>query len=65
MNTSLTDSGTPRGAVVITGTSTGIGRACALSLDDPSFRVFAGVRKSTGPGDPSVLRPAARVRRPR
>jgi NAD(P)-dependent dehydrogenase (short-subunit alcohol dehydrogenase family) len=35
-----------RGAVVITGTSTGIGRACALHLDRLGFRVFAGVRTS-------------------
>ena len=34
-----------RGAVVITGASTGIGRACALDLDGRGFRVFAGVRK--------------------
>ncbi len=33
------------GAVVITGTSTGIGEACALRLDKLGFRVFAGVRK--------------------
>ena len=32
-------------AVVITGASTGIGRACALLLDSKGFRVFAGVRK--------------------
>lgn len=32
-------------AVVITGASTGIGRACALYLDRLGFRVFAGVRK--------------------
>ena len=32
-------------AVVITGTSTGIGRACALHLDNLGYRVFAGVRK--------------------
>jgi NAD(P)-dependent dehydrogenase (short-subunit alcohol dehydrogenase family) len=31
-------------AVVITGASTGIGRACALELDRRGFRVFAGVR---------------------
>ncbi len=31
--------------VVITGASTGIGRACALTLDNNGFRVFAGVRK--------------------
>lgn len=35
----------PRGAAVVTGTSTGIGRACALRLDRMGFRVFAGVRK--------------------
>ena len=34
-------------AVVITGTSTGIGRACALHLDKLGFRVYAGVRKQT------------------
>jgi NAD(P)-dependent dehydrogenase (short-subunit alcohol dehydrogenase family) len=32
-------------AVVITGASTGIGRACALALDSEGFHVFAGVRK--------------------
>ncbi len=32
-------------AVVITGASSGIGRACALALDNNGFRVFAGVRK--------------------
>ncbi len=35
-----------RGAVVITGASTGIGEACALYLDQRGFHVFAGVRKS-------------------
>ena len=34
-----------RGAVVITGASTGIGRACALRLDRAGFEVLAGVRK--------------------
>jgi NAD(P)-dependent dehydrogenase (short-subunit alcohol dehydrogenase family) len=35
----------PRGAVVVTGSSTGIGRACALRLDRLGYTVFAGVRK--------------------
>ncbi len=34
-----------RGAVVITGASTGIGRETALYLDEEGYRVFAGVRK--------------------
>ena len=34
-----------RGAVVITGTSTGIGAACAVRLADVGFSVFAGVRR--------------------
>ena len=34
-----------RGAVVITGTSTGIGAACAVRLADAGFSVFAGVRR--------------------
>jgi NAD(P)-dependent dehydrogenase (short-subunit alcohol dehydrogenase family) len=32
-------------AVVITGTSTGIGRACALALDGRGMHVYAGVRR--------------------
>jgi len=33
------------GAVVVTGASTGIGRACALHMDGLGFDVWAGVRK--------------------
>lgn len=36
---------THTGNVLITGTSTGIGRACALQLDRLGFRVLAGVRR--------------------
>lgn len=32
-------------AVVVTGASTGIGRACAIHLDERGFRVLAGVRR--------------------
>jgi NAD(P)-dependent dehydrogenase (short-subunit alcohol dehydrogenase family) len=35
-----------RGAVVVTGSSTGIGRACVLRLERLGFKVFAGVRKA-------------------
>jgi NAD(P)-dependent dehydrogenase (short-subunit alcohol dehydrogenase family) len=41
--------------VVITGTSTGIGRACALTLDAMGMQVFAGVRR---PEDGDALRAA-------
>ncbi|MFL5907752.1 MAG: SDR family NAD(P)-dependent oxidoreductase, partial [Solirubrobacterales bacterium] len=37
--------GNESGAVVVTGASTGIGRATALLLDQKGYRVFAGVRK--------------------
>jgi NAD(P)-dependent dehydrogenase (short-subunit alcohol dehydrogenase family) len=37
--------GTTMGAVVVTGASTGIGRATALHLDDLGYDVFAGVRR--------------------
>jgi NAD(P)-dependent dehydrogenase (short-subunit alcohol dehydrogenase family) len=37
----------PRGAVVITGASSGIGEACAIHLDRLGFTVFAGVRRDT------------------
>ena len=33
------------GAIVVTGASTGIGKACALHLDGLGFQVFAGVRE--------------------
>ncbi|HEY6636603.1 MAG TPA: SDR family NAD(P)-dependent oxidoreductase [Solirubrobacterales bacterium] len=39
--------GNATGAVVVTGASTGIGRATALQLDAEGYRVFAGVRKET------------------
>jgi NAD(P)-dependent dehydrogenase (short-subunit alcohol dehydrogenase family) len=42
-----------KGAVVVTGASTGIGRAAALMLDREGFSVFAGVRK---PEDGEPLR---------
>jgi len=35
-----------KGAVVITGASTGIGEACALHLDKLGYCVFAGIRKA-------------------
>jgi short-subunit dehydrogenase len=38
-------SGNTSGAVVVTGASTGIGRATALFLDTKGYAVFAGVRK--------------------
>jgi NADP-dependent 3-hydroxy acid dehydrogenase YdfG len=37
--------GNESGAVVVTGASTGIGRAAALHLDGKGYRVFAGIRK--------------------
>ncbi len=37
--------GNESGAVVVTGASSGIGRATALLLDKKGYRVFAGVRK--------------------
>lgn len=33
-----------KGAVVVTGASTGIGETCALWLDKLGFQVFAGIR---------------------
>ena len=55
MDTALISSDASQGTVLVTGASTGIGRACALSLDALGFRVFAGVRKS---GDGESLRRA-------
>jgi NAD(P)-dependent dehydrogenase (short-subunit alcohol dehydrogenase family) len=48
-----------KGAVVITGASTGIGEACALHLDKLGFRVFAGIRKAA---DGEALRRRASAR---
>jgi NAD(P)-dependent dehydrogenase (short-subunit alcohol dehydrogenase family) len=48
-------SGSRRGAVVVTGASSGIGRATATHLDSLGFRVFAGVRKES---DADALRAA-------
>jgi len=48
-----------RGAVVVTGSSTGIGRASVLELDRLGFRVFAGVRRAE---DAEGLRAAASER---
>jgi NAD(P)-dependent dehydrogenase (short-subunit alcohol dehydrogenase family) len=46
----------PAKAIVVPGTSTGIGRASVLRLLDAGFRVFAGVRTGR---DAAVLRGAA------
>ena len=43
-------------AVLITGASTGIGKACALYLDSIGFKVFAGVRREV---DGNALREKA------
>ncbi|MBV9281707.1 MAG: SDR family NAD(P)-dependent oxidoreductase [Chloroflexi bacterium] len=49
----------PERGVVITGASSGIGRACALHLDRLGFRVFAGVRRDA---DGEALRSEASSR---
>jgi NAD(P)-dependent dehydrogenase (short-subunit alcohol dehydrogenase family) len=46
----------PQAAVVVTGASSGIGRACALALDKAGYRVFATVRQDK---DAESLRQAA------
>jgi NAD(P)-dependent dehydrogenase (short-subunit alcohol dehydrogenase family) len=38
------DDGQGRGGVLVTGSSTGIGHACAMHLDRLGFRVYAGIR---------------------
>lgn len=48
-----------KGCVVITGASSGIGRACALYLDEQGFQVFAGVRRDA---DAQALRGQASER---
>src|SRR5438046_2694660 len=37
---------TARGAVVVTGASTGIGKACAIRLARSGYHVFAGIRRA-------------------
>jgi NAD(P)-dependent dehydrogenase (short-subunit alcohol dehydrogenase family) len=49
-----------KGAVVITGASTGIGEACALHLDLLGYRVFAGIRKAAD-GESLRRRTSARL----
>jgi NAD(P)-dependent dehydrogenase (short-subunit alcohol dehydrogenase family) len=49
-----------KGAVVITGASTGIGEACAMHLDKLGYRVFAGIRKAAD-GESLRRRASARL----
>ncbi len=49
-----------RGAVFVTGASTGIGMACALHLDKLGFRIFGGVRKEQD-GESLIQRSAGRI----
>jgi len=49
-----------KGAVVITGASTGIGRACAFHIDKLGFRVFAGIRNESD-GRSLIERSAGRI----
>lgn len=55
----MTSSAEDRGAVLVTGSSTGIGRATALRLDRAGFQVFAGVRNR---GDAESLEAAGSER---
>ena len=41
----MSDPPRARGAVLVTGSSTGIGRASALHLDRLGFEVYAGIRR--------------------
>lgn len=50
----------PRGAVLISGASTGIGAACALYLDGLGFRVWAGVRRPSD-GEALVVQASRRL----
>jgi NAD(P)-dependent dehydrogenase (short-subunit alcohol dehydrogenase family) len=54
----MAESSPSRGAVVITGASTGIGRASALELDSRGFHVFAGVRREQDAQDLRAERPS-------
>jgi NAD(P)-dependent dehydrogenase (short-subunit alcohol dehydrogenase family) len=49
-----------RGSVVVTGSSTGIGRATALQLDSLGFDVFAGVRRE-GDGERLAAEGSGRI----
>jgi NAD(P)-dependent dehydrogenase (short-subunit alcohol dehydrogenase family) len=46
-----------QGTVLVTGASSGIGRACALTLAARGFRVFAGVRRFESARDLEALAP--------
>jgi NAD(P)-dependent dehydrogenase (short-subunit alcohol dehydrogenase family) len=45
-------------SVLITGASSGLGRAAATHLGDLGYRVFAGVRSAASAGDLSALQPS-------
>src|SRR4051812_16673612 len=47
--------------VVITGASSGLGRKCALHLDQLGFRVFAGVRRTEDAEALTAASPAGRL----